>query len=207
MSNFVVQDDLHEFTASTGQSLLSPTRPESSANAELLTLAQPVPSYQPYTWNFLNQALDVIDDKTHGKAGWLQRFVSYIFFGGLAALVNLGIFYVMYYRLLVPVSPLVLRNAISYVIAAECSIIANFIPNDRFTFRSLPGAERPWMLRFLRFHATAIVGTMLTFLIEMGLSSLAHTEPIIAEAVATMLVLIYNFTFHHIFTYRHVKQA
>jgi len=204
MSNFVVQDDLNEFTTPTGQSLLSSTHP---TTAETLHSTSPVRSYQPYTWNFLNQALDLVDAKTHGKAGWLQRFVSYIFFGGLAALVNLGIFYIMYYHLLTPVNPPILRNAISYVIAAECSIIANFVPNDRFTFRSLPGAERPWLQRFLRFHATAIVGTLLTFLIELGLSSLAHTEPIIAEAVATMLVLIYNFTFHHIFTYRHVKHA
>jgi putative flippase GtrA len=32
-------------------------------------------------------------------------------------------------------------------------------------------------------------------------------DPLIAEAIATLIVLIYNFSAHHLFTYRHVKHA
>jgi putative flippase GtrA len=54
---------------------------------------------------------------------------------------------------------------------------------------------------------TTAIGSLLTFLLEMSFSSFAHMEPLLSEAVATMLVLIYNFSFHHIFTYRHIKHA
>lgn len=168
-----------------------------------------VPSYQPYRWAFLNSVLDVIDAKSNGRAGWLQRLVSYLFFGGTAALVNLAVFSIMYYYVLasLAVHNDLLANTISYILAAECSIIANFIPNDRYTFNKLPGAQRPWLQRCLRFHMTTIVGTILTYLIQVGLSTFTHTPKVIAEAIAILLVLIYNFSFHHIFTYRHTKHA
>jgi putative flippase GtrA len=41
----------------------------------------------------------------------------------------------------------------------------------------------------------------------MALTAFTPVPSIIAEAIATLLVLIYNFSFHHIFTYRHVKYA
>jgi putative flippase GtrA len=166
-----------------------------------------VPSYQPYPWQLLNRVLDLVDRLTNGRAGLVQRVISYLFFGGVAALVNLGIFYLMYYHILAALNPVPLRNVLSYIVAAECSIIANFVPNDRFTFSMLPGAKRPWLQRCARFHLTTIVGSLLTFLIEFALSSFTPIQPILAEIIATLLVLIYNFSFHHLFTYRHLKHA
>ncbi len=165
-----------------------------------------IPSYQPYPWQFLNHALDLVDRLTNGRAGLFQRVISYLFFGGLAALVNLGVFYLMYYHLLAAVNNTSLRNILSYIVAAECSIIANFVPNDRFTFKTLPGAKRPWLQRCARFHLTTIVGSLLTFLIEFALSSLTSMQPILAEIIATLLVLIYKFSFHHLFTYAHQRK-
>ncbi len=175
----------------------------------LLGQATFTPSYQPYPWPLLNRVLDTVDKKTNGRAGWLQRFISYLFFGGLAALVNLGAFYIMYYHVLasLTVTHAIISNILSYIVAAELSILANFIPNDRFTFNTLPGAQRPWLQRCGRFHMTTAIGSLLTFLIELTLSTTTHTQPIFAEAIATLIVLVYNFSFHHIFTYRHLKQA
>jgi putative flippase GtrA len=213
MKNSVVPNDVDEFSSvllglGEPSSFLS-TSQDSAAHLfdNAFAPAKVARSYQPYTWNLLNSILDLVDAKTNGRAGWLQRFVSYLFFGGVAALVNLSVFYIMFYHVLAPLNPTLLRNILSYVVAAEISILANFIPNDRFTFSSLPGAKRPWMQRCTRFHMTTIVGSLLTFLIELGLSTFTHTQPIIAEAIATLLVLIYNFSFHHLFTYRHVKEA
>lgn len=205
MNNSVVQKDVDEFSSIlTG---LEEQPSHLSSSAKLAALAPATPSYQPYRWSFLNQTLDLVDAKTNGRAGQIQRVISYLFFGGLAALVNLGIFFLMYHFTLAGLKAVWLRNTVSYIVAAECSIIANFIPNDRFTFRMLPGAKRPWLQRCIRFHMTTIVGAGLTFLIEFTLSTFLHTEPVIAEAIATLLVLIYNFSFHHIFTYRHVKHS
>jgi putative flippase GtrA len=216
MKDSVVSDNVGEISnpvdefSSVLAGLVEQTPPLTASQTGAIStpeLAKPIPSYQPYSWALLNNVLDIVDQKTNGRAGWLQRLISYLFFGGLAALVNLGTFFVMYYYILVPLHPDSLRNVISYIIAAECSIIANFVPNDRFTFNTLPGAQRPWLQRCGRFHMTTAIGSLLTFIIEFALSSLTHTQPIIAEAVATLLVLIYNFSFHHIFTYRHIKHA
>lgn len=213
MKNSVVSDNVDEFSSVLvdleSQASLHPSsqHPAVSASGAASASIPAARSYQPYSWNFLNRVLDVVDEKTRGRAGWLQRLFSYLFFGGAAALVNLAVFYIMYYYLLSEVGPDALRNTLSYVCAAELSILANFIPNDRFTFNTLPGARRPWLQRCLRFHMTTVVGSLLTFLIELGLSTFTHTPPILAEAVATLIVLVYNFSFHHIFTYRHLKHA
>lgn len=138
-----------------------------------------------------------------GKAGYAQRLVHYLFFGGLAALVNLVVFGLIFSLLHFPSAVSVqARNVLASLGAAECSIMANFLLNDRFTFRSLPGARRPWLQRCLRFHATCIVGALLTFLLEFALFALAHVPALVAQMIAIVIVLGYNFTCHHYFTYR-----
>lgn len=202
----VVQDGVDEFSSVlTGLTELA-TNPSLEAAAP----AKSIPSYQAYPWSLPNRILDIVDAKTNGRAGQAQRVFTYLFFGGTAALVNLAVFFVMYHFVFVSIKPGLIdfRNILSYVIAAELSIFANFIPNDRFTFSTLPGAKRPWLQRCTRFHMTCIVGTTLTFFIEAILTHFFRTvEPTIFEAIATLIVLVYNFTFHHLFTYRHVKEA
>jgi putative flippase GtrA len=179
---------------------------EASPNSPLEVPASVSSTYQPYPWQPANQLLAFIDAKTSGKAGQIQRIISYLFFGGLASIVNLLVFALMLYLVHFPSSVSAqVHNIIAYVVAAECSIMANFLPNDRFTFSSLPGAKRPWWQRCLRFHATCIVGAILTFLIEFALFNFAGVTQLLSEAVAIVIVLIYNFTFHNLFTYRHIK--
>ncbi len=163
-----------------------------------------LPSYHPTPWGIVNSLLDRVDTLTHGRAGLLQRFSSFVVIGGFAAVVNLVVFYLVFYHIPLPVSTST-HNVIASLLAAEISIMANFIPNDHFTFRYLPGRERSWIARCARFQMTSIGGSILTFLIEFGFSTLAHFPPIIAQAIALILVLFYNFAFHHLFTYRHVK--
>ncbi|GAC1402023.1 MAG: hypothetical protein NVS4B12_13730 [Ktedonobacteraceae bacterium] len=161
-------------------------------------------SYHSTPWGIVNASLAILDTVTHGRAGVLQRLTTFVLFGGIAAVVNLGVFYVVFYHIPLPVTTAV-HNVIASVLAAEISIMANFIPNDHFTFRYLPGRSRSWTARCARFHVTSVGGSMLTFLIEFGFSSIGHIPAIIAQAAALILVLFYNFSFHHIFTYRHVK--
>lgn len=204
MKDSAVSENIDEFSSL----LVDLDQPSPHLATSPGTLASlPLRSYQPYPWSLPNRVLDFVDARTHGRAGWLQRIISYLFFGGLAALVNLAVFYVMYYHLLAALPAASVRYILSYIAAAELSIIANFIPNDRFTFNKLPGARRPWLQRCARFHTTTIVGSLLTFLIGYAMTTFLHAEPIISEAAATLLVLIYNFSFHHIFTYRHIKHA
>ena len=163
-------------------------------------------SYHATQWGVVNSLLDRVDTLTHGKAGLLQRFSSFVIIGGIAALVNLVVFYIAIYHIPYPAGiSVIIPNAIASILAAEISIMTNFALNDTFTFRYMPGRNRSWLARCARFQTTSIGGTILTFLIEFGFHSIAHFPAIIAQAVALILVLFYNFSVHHLFTYRHVK--
>jgi len=166
------------------------------------------PSYQPTRWALVNRALDATDALTGGRAEWAQRFVTYGLIGGSAALVNLAIFAAVYYR-----APLPFRDAIAwqhfahwlvaFAVAAELSIFANFIPNDYFTFRHLPGHRRSWLARAARFNLTCLAGTLLTLALS-GALHFVGVNALLGQATAIALVFLFNFAFHHIFTYRHV---
>jgi putative flippase GtrA len=161
------------------------------------------PSYSPTPWLLVNRVLDLVDLVSGGRADWVLRFLSYCVIGGFAAVVNLVVFNLVLYHSLYTLNP-ELHNIIASVVSAEISILANFIPNDLFTFRHLPGRARSWQARCVRFHTTAIGGSVLTLLLQLGFSYLLHTQPMISQALALVIVLIYNFSIHHIFTYRHV---
>jgi putative flippase GtrA len=160
------------------------------------------PSYIPTSWAIVNHALDIADKVTNGRADWVQRFFSYGFIGGIAASVNLILFSIVYHAVAMPFSDRV-HNLIAQVIAFEISLLVNFIPNDYFTFRHLVGHNRSWGARCLRYHITSITGFCLTVLIESMLTFGAHIPAFFSQAIALILVFMYNFTFHHLFTYRH----
>ena len=160
------------------------------------------PSYRPTPWKLANQSLDLIDRYT-GLAGMVQKFFSFAFIGGCAALVNIAV-YALFMAISMPVS-FVVHDTIAYLMAFEISVIANFVPNDFFTFRHAPGRERSWLMRGIRFNITSISGGILTYLIHGGLI-LLHISPFISQAAALLIVLFYNFAFHNLFTYRKVKK-
>jgi putative flippase GtrA len=204
MKHTIVQNEFKKLSAAP----IPLAETQETRNSTLEAATTLTRTYQPYPWQLANRVLNLINEKTSGKAGQIQRILSYLLFGGLAAGVNLVIFGLALYRFHFPIGVSTqVHNIFAFIIAAECSIMANFLPNDRFTFISLPGAKRPWLQRCLRFHATCIVGTLLTFLLEFTLFSLVHTPELLAEAMAIVIVLIYNFTFHHLFTYRRIKQS
>lgn len=172
-------------------------------------------SYLPTRWPLANKALDVADTMTGGKAGWIQRLVSYLFVGGFAAVVNLFFFSLLHDHLLSDSMDHVVRYLIAYAIAAEISIFANFIPNDRITFSHLPGHSRSWLVRCLRFHVTCMAGVALTLAIGFSLHlvslnyNVAWLTATVGQAIAIVIVTAFNFTMHHMFTYRthHTAEA
>lgn len=186
------------------RSLLKQQQVDSLSEQELHAIR--LPSYQPTAWPFVNRVLDIVDTVTGGRAGWCQRFFTYAFIGGCAAVVNMAVFYLVFNVVAVSLHETI-RNVIASAIAAEISIIVNFLPNDYVTFRHLSGHQRSWMARCLRFHITAMSGIVLIFLIQFAVSHLLHIQPIIGQAIALIIVFFYNFSFHHIFTYRRVKSA
>ncbi len=163
-------------------------------------------SYHATRWNRVNTVLENVDRLTNGRAGLLQRFSSFVIIGGIAAVVNLIVFYFAIYHIPYPAGiNIIIPNAIASVLAAEISIMTNFALNDTFTFRHLPGRNRSWWIRCARFQVTSIGGAVLTFIIEFAIHAGLHLPAIFAQAAAIILVLFYNFAVHHLFTYRHVS--
>jgi putative flippase GtrA len=169
------------------------------------------PTYHPTRWPILNSLLGTVDDVTRGKAGWVQRLVTYLFVGGFAAIVNLVVFTIMYAKVWPPTAadttllPRTLHYLAAFAPATEISILANVIPNDYLSIRPLPGHSRSWLLRCLRFHATCVMGTLLTLVISYTMH-LIGLHATLGQAIALIVVTAFNFTMHHVFTYRHTDK-
>lgn len=167
-----------------------------------------LPSYRPTGIALADHILDIVDQFSGGKADWFQRLFSYLFIGGFAALVNLAVYGFFSNSLK---SPFIVAE----LFAAEISIMANFIPNDRITFSHLPGHARSWWQRCVRFHMTSIAGTLVTIAVSGAIVAVAvahgHQDTGIvklgAQAIAILVALAFNFTFHHLFTYRHTGEV
>ncbi|MGH2504463.1 MAG: GtrA family protein [Ktedonobacterales bacterium] len=162
-------------------------------------------SYYDTRWPLVNRALELTEQVTHGKAGLIQRAVTYLIIGGSAAVVNLSILAIFFHFGSANVLwYLILANVVAY----ELSIMANFIPNDYFTFRHLAGHERSWWARCLRFHITSLSGVALTailFTLFYHLMGQQAHLALVAQAIAIIIATFYNFTVHHLFTYAHKK--
>ncbi len=159
-------------------------------------------SYYDTRWSLVNRLLALTDTITRGRAGVLQRLFTYLLIGGTAALVNLGCFAILFHF----GSP---KNVVYYwfatVVAYEVSILANFIPNDYFTFSHMPGHNRSWFARCLRFHITSLSGVLVTILISTSFFHFTGWPFLVCQAIAQIIAVFYNFTVHHLFTYSHKK--
>ena len=60
---------------------------EDLQSADLFPLPAP-PSYHRTSWPLVNSVLDWVEVRTHGRAGQVQKLVSYLIFGGIAAMAN-----------------------------------------------------------------------------------------------------------------------
>lgn len=175
---------------------LTPTVPMAATHATTASRR----SYYDTRWLLVNRALAIIDHLTRGRAGIIQRLTTYLIIGGTAATINLiilALFFhfhsagILWYWLV--------ANAVAY----EVAIMANFLPNDYFTFRHLAGHERSWLVRCVRFHITSLSGVLVTVVISAFFFHVLGFSPLAAQAIALIIATAYNFTVHHLFTYAH----
>ncbi len=138
---------------------------------------------------------------THRKAGALQLLASYLLVGGLSALVNLVVFNAVYNRVALPLAHNI-RWVAAFAAAAQVATIVNFVLNDRMTFHHLPGHERAWWVRCLRFHSTAALGIFVTLVASFALHYWLGIAALVAEGIAIIVSLVLNLTMHHVWTYR-----
>jgi putative flippase GtrA len=136
-----------------------------------------------------------LDPYTRGHTTEVMRVVSFLIVGGLGALVNLACV-----ALLSRYTPL--PDYIYIVLATEVALLFNFLLNDRFTFHSLADSRRPFWLRCVRFHGPSGLGFVLTLVISYLAHNAGHLSPVLAQAVAILIVTIVNFIMHRFWTYR-----
>jgi putative flippase GtrA len=115
--------------------------------------------------------------------------------------VNLACFSGIYYSLL-RITGSSAAYAIGFLVGTECSIVFNFVLNDRLTFGDLHA--RTFSARCLRYHVTSLSGVLLTLGISFSLLHLLHVSALPAQAAALVVATGWNFVFHHVFTYGHV---
>ncbi len=162
-----------------------------------------LPSYQPTGMAKVDRLLDLTDRLTGGRAEWIQRAFSYLFIGGIAAIINLITLQITLNLLTPSTLSYQIHYAIAFAVATEVSIMANFIPNDRITFSHLAGHSRSWIQRCARFHLTCTGGIIVTLAVSSLLHLIFKVPALPAQAVALIIATAFNFTFHHLFTYRH----
>ena len=157
---------------------------------------QPMTRYQA----FYTSCYTSLDTFTRGHAAEALRLASFLFVGGAASLVNLGLVWLFSRHTTLP-------YAVYTIIATEVSLLCNFALNDLLTFRSLLDGRRSWWKRCVRFHGPATVGFLLTLLISYIAYYLGHLAPIIAQGLAILIVMFVNFAMHRLWTYRPSRQA
>jgi dolichol-phosphate mannosyltransferase len=140
-----------------------------------------------------------LDTYTRGHAAEVLRMVSFLFAGGLGALVNLGFVWIFSRYTSLPYD-------VYIVLSTEISLIFNFMLNDRFTFHSLVDNQRPFWLRCVRFHGPSALGFVLTLVISYTAHHVGHLSPVPAQAVAILIVTMVNFFMHRLWTYRAVSR-
>jgi putative flippase GtrA len=162
-----------------------------------------VPSYHPTKWAFVNTTLDRVDVITKGRAGSLMKFATFLVIGGFTSVVSLVVSRLVWAIPMSVSEPI--QNEIGVLVGTEISLIINFMLNDKFTFNEVAQHDRPYLARFGRFQITGSGGFLLTTIIQALFFNLLHWDKTIALAISIIIVLFYNFAFHHFFTYRHLK--
>lgn len=211
MANHMIENDEAHATAAgrvrgTTQpmAVVRPTTESVSVFPTISSAYAHAASYHPTRWPVVNNVLDVVERVSGGHAGLVQRVFNYLMFGGFAAMVNLVLFTILYYVVPMPIDHRI-HYAIAFALATEVSIVTNFIPQDLVTFRHLAGHSRSWLVRCLRFHTTSVGGVIVTAVVSFSLHEFVGLNATIAQAIAIIVALFFNFTFHHIFTYRRTE--
>jgi putative flippase GtrA len=144
---------------------------------------------------FYTSCYSSLNALTRGHAAEVIRLASFLFVGGVATLVNLGLVWLFSRHTPLP-------YALYTILATEVSLLCNFSLNDRLTFRSLLDGRRSWWKRCVRFHGPATVGFLLTLFISDTAYYVGHLAPVFAQGLAILIVTFVNFFMHRLWTYR-----
>lgn len=139
-----------------------------------------------------------MDIKTRMRAFLYSRFLRVITIGGVGFVVQTIVFEILgiYLRIFSP--------STAVVIGAETGILTNFYLNNRFSFSDRQH-DISRLSRLMRFHivvsGSVALQWLFVFITEHQTSNLLLIH--IAYAAGVILGFAWNYTFYHLFVWRH----
>lgn len=130
-------------------------------------------------------------DRSATRPGLSTRLVRFLLVGGLATVL-------MYVLLVIGTEILGIVPVISSALAYLLSALANYALNHRFTFRS----DQAHRVALLRFAIVSGSGLLLNALIMFVGTELYSWHYLIAQVLATICVLFWNFLGSQLWTFR-----
>lgn len=123
----------------------------------------------------------------------LLQFARYAVVGGIATVVDWGILYLM------------TESGVSETVAAICGygagLAANYLLSKCFVFKAFQ-ARTGAVLEFLSYGVIGAVGLGLTLAIMRALEHLLHMHYMLAKAIATLVVLLWNYLARKLLLYK-----
>ncbi|MFA5938567.1 MAG: GtrA family protein [Sinimarinibacterium sp.] len=130
-------------------------------------------------------------DRSAARPGLPTRFVRFLLVGGFATVL-------MYVLLIIGTEILGIAPVISSILAYVLSALANYALNHRYTFRSTQ-AHR---VALIRFAIVSGCGLLLNTAIMYVGTELYSWHYLIAQVLATICVLFWNFLGSQLWTFR-----
>ncbi|MCL5947203.1 MAG: GtrA family protein [Chloroflexi bacterium] len=120
----------------------------------------------------------------------LKRLFKFGTVGATGVFVNEGMLYLLHGRFLLPL-------IISSIVAVECSIITNFLLNDRWTF----GHHQPAFTRFWRFNLVSLFSLFVNVTVLALLEHFTPLHYLLANPIAITTAFGVNYSLNTYWTY------
>lgn len=149
------------------------------------------------------KSVDYLLNVLEKQGGEAKRFLKFAIVGTSGAVVDFGL---LNLGILVFGLPKALANTISF----SAAVVNNFLWNRLWTFPETRSS--PFLSQFWKFALVSIAGYFLNQTIFLGLDHLllyrlGTLGYNLSKAVATLVVLFWNFGVNRIWTYREVQDA
>lgn len=124
-----------------------------------------------------------------------SKFVKFITIGAFSTLLH---FLILFLLTLKPLVSPPLASAVGYLVSS----VANYYLNYRFTFQHT-GAHSTTILKF---YIMVFIGLLINSLTFKSISLFFDAHPVIIQVPTTAIVLGWNFTVSHLWTYKNIRE-
>ncbi|WP_080146770.1 GtrA family protein [Marinilactibacillus piezotolerans] len=124
-----------------------------------------------------------------------QEVIDYLFFGVLATIVNIGVFYVFDTLL---DTPYLFANAISIIAA----ILFAFVTNKKYVFKSTSTSTKEAFREFYLFVGFRLVSGLFDMLSMFILVDFLTIDTNISKIITQFIVVVVNYAFSKLFIFK-----